>query len=117
VEFWKQGTEQSATYAMKMSPYVDYLKDILLHLSKPLLAQRSILLKGFWLSNNWKLNYAKVKLLSRRLVVNLEDLVIHPYCGPKNLKLVPAYTLFRDFNNGDFVIMILPCPCLVGKNT
>jgi hypothetical protein len=34
VEFWKQGMEQSATYPMKMSPYVDYNKDILFHLSK-----------------------------------------------------------------------------------
>jgi hypothetical protein len=37
--------------------------------------------------------------------VDLEDLVMHLYCGQKNLKLVLTYTLFRDFNNGDFVIM------------
>jgi hypothetical protein len=24
MEFWKQGFEQNATYAMKISPYVDY---------------------------------------------------------------------------------------------
>ncbi len=42
MEFWKQGMEQSTTYAMNMSPYVDYNKDILFHLSKPLLVKRSI---------------------------------------------------------------------------
>jgi hypothetical protein len=39
--------------------------------------------------------------------VDLEDLVMHPYCGQNNLKLVLTYTLFKDFNNGDFVIMKL----------
>jgi hypothetical protein len=52
--------EQSATYVMKMNMYVDYWKDILLHLSKPLLVQRSILLEGFWPCSNWKLNYERV---------------------------------------------------------
>ncbi len=49
VEFWKQGIEQNTTYAMKMNPYVDYWEDVLLQLSKPLPAQRSTLLEGFWL--------------------------------------------------------------------
>jgi hypothetical protein len=44
-------------------------------------------------------------MLSTMLIVDLEDLVIRPYCGPKNLKLVPTYTPFRDFNNGDFVLV------------
>jgi hypothetical protein len=52
--------EQIATYVMKMSLYVDYWKDILLHLSKPLPVQRSSLLKGFWPCSNWKLNYERV---------------------------------------------------------
>ncbi len=52
VELWKQGIEQSAPYAMKMSLNVDYWEDILLHLSKPLLAQRSIVLEGFWPSSD-----------------------------------------------------------------
>jgi hypothetical protein len=105
VEFLKQGIEQSITYAMKMSPYVDYWEDILLHLTKPLLIQGCILLEGFWPSNNWKLNYARVKLLSIMSVVDLEDLVICPYCGPINMKPILAYTLFRNFNNGDFVFV------------
>jgi hypothetical protein len=107
VEFWKQGMEQSITYVMKMNPYVDYWKDILFHLSKPLLAQRSILLKGFWPCNNWKLNYARVELPSTTPVIDLEDLVICPYCGPKNLKPPLAYTMFRDLNNGYFILVRL----------
>jgi hypothetical protein len=70
-------------------------------------------LEGVWISNNWKLNYARVELLSTTSVVDLEDLVIHLYCGPKNLKLAPVYTLLRNFNNGDFVFVRLHDPFLV----
>jgi hypothetical protein len=55
---------------MKMSLYVDYWEDILLHLSKPLPTQRFTFLESFWPSNNWKLNYVKVELLSIRPVVD-----------------------------------------------
>ncbi len=48
MELWKQDMEQSTTYAMKMSMYLDYLKDVLLHLSKPLPTQGSTLLEGSW---------------------------------------------------------------------
>jgi len=89
---------------MKMSSYVDYWKDILLDLLKPLPIQSPLFWKGFWPSSNWKLNYARAKLLSTTLVVDLEGPVIHPYCGPKNLKLVPSYTSFKDLNNGDFFL-------------
>jgi len=84
---------------MKMNLYVDYWEDILLHLSKPLFAQGCTFLENFWPSSNWKLNYAKVELPSITSIVP-KDLVIHPYCGPKNLKSILAYTLCRDFNNG-----------------
>jgi hypothetical protein len=47
------------------------------------------------------------------LVVDLEDPVIHPYCGPKNLKLAPTYTSFKDINNGDFVLVRPHDPLLV----
>jgi hypothetical protein len=70
-------------------------------------------LEGFWISNNWKLNYARAELLSTTSVVDLEDLVIHLYCGPKNLKLVPAYTPLRNLNNGNFVFVRLHDPFLV----
>jgi hypothetical protein len=39
--------KQSTIYVMKMSMYVDYWKDILFHLSKPLHAQGSTFLEGF----------------------------------------------------------------------
>ncbi len=42
-----------------------------------------------------------------------EDRAICSYCGPKNLKLTPTYTLFKDFNNGDFVLMRPHDPLLV----
>jgi hypothetical protein len=83
---------------MKMSSYVDYWEDILLHLSKPLPLQRSTLLEGFWPSNNWRFNYERVELLSTNQVTDLEDPVMCPYYGPKNLKLALTYTPFRDFN-------------------
>jgi hypothetical protein len=44
MEFWKQGIEQSTTYAMKMCSDVNYWEDILLHLSKPLPTQGPL----FW---------------------------------------------------------------------
>jgi hypothetical protein len=59
------------------------------------------------------LNYARVELLSTTPVVDLEDLVIHLNCGPKNLKLAPAYTPLKNFNNGDFVFVKLHDPFLV----
>ncbi len=98
---------------MKMSLYVEYWEDILLHLSEPLPTYRSTLLEDFWPSNNWKFNYVKVELPSTSLVVNLEDSIMHPYCAPKNLKLAPLYTLFKDFNNGDFVLVRPYDPFLV----
>jgi hypothetical protein len=46
-------------------------------------------------------------------IVDLEDPIILPYCGLKNLKLVPAYTPFKDLNNGDFFLMRPHDPLLV----
>jgi hypothetical protein len=51
------------------------------------------------------LNYARVELLSTTLVVDLEDLVIRPYCGAKNLKMALAYTSFKDIDNKIFVLV------------
>jgi hypothetical protein len=47
VDFWKVGITQSATYEMKMKPYVEYWDDILLHFLKPLPHQSVILFEGF----------------------------------------------------------------------
>jgi hypothetical protein len=38
-------------------------------------------------------------------VVDVEDPIMHPYCGPKHLKPSLAYTPFKKFNNKDFVLM------------
>jgi hypothetical protein len=46
-------------------------------------------------------------------IVDLEDLIIHPYCGPKNLKPTPTYTMFKIFNNGVFFLVRLHDPLLV----
>ncbi len=104
---------------MKMNPYVYYYEDILLHFSKPLPIQGCIVLEGFWPSNNWKLNYVKIQLLSMMSIVDSKNLVIRPYYGPKKLKLVPTHTLFRNLNNGDFVLVkfhdLLLVPTWLGK--
>jgi hypothetical protein len=70
-------------------------------------------LEGFWLSNNWKLNYVKVGLSFTRLIFYSKDSVICPYCGPKNLKPTPTYTPFRDLKNEDFVLVRPYDPLLV----
>jgi hypothetical protein len=46
-------------------------------------------------------------------VDDVKDPIIHPYCGPKNLKPFLTYTPFRDFNNGDFVLVRPHDPLLV----
>jgi hypothetical protein len=46
VDFWNVGIAQRSTHEMKMK-YVEYWEDILLHLSRLLLPQRTTLLKGF----------------------------------------------------------------------
>jgi hypothetical protein len=52
-------------------------------------------------------------------VVDVEDPIMCPYCGPKNLKPSSAYTPFKDFNNGDFVLVkpydLLLIPMWMGR--
>jgi hypothetical protein len=43
MEFWKQ----TETYAMKLDLYVEYWENVLLHLSKSLPLQSSIIVEGF----------------------------------------------------------------------
>lgn len=38
---------------------------------------------------------------------------MRPYCGPKNLKPIPPYTLFKELNNGNFVLVRSHDPLLV----
>ncbi len=63
VELWKQGIEQSALYAMKMSLNVDYWEDILLHLSNPCLFKIPLFWKAFGLPTIRDLN-VRVELSS-----------------------------------------------------
>jgi hypothetical protein len=46
-------------------------------------------------------------------IADSENPIIHPYCGPKNLKPAPTYTPFKNLNNGDFVFVRLHDPFLV----
>jgi hypothetical protein len=46
-------------------------------------------------------------------VANAKDPIMHPYCGPKNLKFFLVYTPFKDFKNGDFILMKPHDPLLV----
>jgi hypothetical protein len=55
----------------------------------------------------------RVELSSTNQVVDLKNPIMRPYCGPKNLKPILAYTPFRDFNNGNFVFKRLHDPFLV----
>jgi len=85
--------------------YVEYLEDILLHLSRPLPPQSSTLLEGFLPSSNWRANYVRSSLSTVINVVNPKDPIQVPYCGPKNMKPLTTYTPFRYLNVGDFVLV------------
>jgi len=43
MDFWKVGIAQNSTYEMKVKMCVEYWEDVLLHLSKPLPFQSTIL--------------------------------------------------------------------------
>jgi hypothetical protein len=40
-------------------------------------------------------------------IVDPKDPIRVPYCGPKNLRPLTAYTPFKDLNVGDFVLVRL----------
>jgi len=104
------GIAQNLTYKMKMKPYMEYWKDILLHLSKPLPPWSATLLKGFWPSSNWRSNYAKASLSTIMDIDNTKDPIWFPYCGPKNMRPLTTYAPFRDLNVGDFMFVKLHDP-------
>jgi hypothetical protein len=37
-------------------------------------------------------------------IVDLEDSIQVPYCGPKNMRPLTTYTPFRNLNVGNFVL-------------
>ncbi len=110
LEFWKFNILRDEMYARVMKPYIEYWEGILKSLSKPILQQSLVLLKGFWPTNNWKVNHVKFSIPSVPILDDMEDLVIPSYYGPKNMKSslsTTTYISFKDLHEKDF---ILACP-------
>jgi hypothetical protein len=84
VEFWKMGMCKDEIYVMKLHSYVAYWENILKFLSNPLPLQNSTLLEGFRLPAIGGLIMCKVPI-PPIVDVDVENLVITPYCGPKNM--------------------------------
>ncbi len=64
-------------------------------------------MEGFWPSSNWRANYEHTSI-PIVVDVDLEDLVILPYYGPRNMHPslnTTTYTLFRDLFVGSFVLV------------
>ncbi len=93
-----------------MRPYIKQWEGILKRFLKPLLKQNPILLEGIWPSSNWKVNYVQFSFSTPPILEDQEDLVIHLYCGFKNMKpsLSLTYdTSCKDLQRGNF---IFACP-------
>jgi hypothetical protein len=76
-------------------------------LLRPITQHNSILLEGFWPSNNWRVNY---ECASIPIVVDVDpkDPIIPPYCGPRNMPpslSIVAYMPFYDLFAGSFVLV------------
>jgi len=64
-------------------------------------------LEGFWPSSNWRTYYEHASIPTI-VDVDLKDLVIPPYCGPRNMHPslnITAYTPFHDLFVGNFVLV------------
>jgi hypothetical protein len=64
-------------------------------------------LESFWPSSNWRVNYERASI-PIVVGVDLEDLVIPPYCGVKNMcpsSKIVAYMPFHDLFVGNFVLV------------
>ncbi len=103
------GMWKDETYAKKLSPYMVYWENILELLSNLLPIQNSTLLESFWPLRNWRSNHMQ-GAIPPIVDVDPKDLVITPYCGPKNmqpsLKIV-VYILFRNLGLCEFVLVKL----------
>ncbi len=67
------------------------------------------MLEGFWPISNW-VNHVRFSIPSVPIFDDMEDPVILPYCGPKNMKpslSTTTYTPIGDLHEGDF---LLACP-------
>jgi hypothetical protein len=60
---------------------------------------------GFLAFEQLEINCTRASLPTRMEVVDVENLIMRPYCGAKNLKPSSTYTPFKDLNNGDFVLV------------
>jgi len=64
-------------------------------------------LEGFWPSSNWRANYEHASIPTI-VDVDLEDLVILPYCGPRRMHLflsTIAYVPFHDLFASSFLLV------------
>jgi hypothetical protein len=107
VEFWKLGMSKDDSYVRVMGPYAKYWESILELLSRLTPRQSFVLLEGLWPSSNWRTNY---ECTSIHIIVDvdLEDLVILPYYGPRSLRpslSIATYTPFRDLFVNSFVLL------------
>jgi hypothetical protein len=61
----------------------------------------------------WLISTNEALLSTIMDIVDVEDLVQLPYCGPKNMKPLTTYTPFRDLNVGNFMLVKSHDPNLV----
>jgi hypothetical protein len=61
----------------------------------------------------WLISTNEALLSTIMDIVDAEDPVQLPYCGPKNMKPLTTYTPFRDLNVGDFMLVKSHDPNLV----
>jgi hypothetical protein len=74
-------------------------------LSRQLPLQSIILLEGFWPSSNWRSNYVRASVSTVMDVVDPEDPIQIPYCGPKNMRPLTVDMSFKKLNVGNFVFL------------
>ncbi len=107
IKFWKLGMSKDDSYFKVMGSYVKYWENILELLLKPIPWQSSILLEGFWPSNNWRANYEHASIPTI-IDFDLEDPIIFPYCDPRSMcpsLNITTYTPLCDLFVGNFVLL------------
>jgi hypothetical protein len=100
VEFWKLRMLKDDLHVKVMDLYMKYWESILELLSRFIPQQSFILLEGFWLSSNWKINYERASIHTI-VDVDPKDLVILPYYGHRSLCLF--LNVFATTTNHDFL--------------
>jgi hypothetical protein len=91
VEFWKSGIEKSTTYAIKMISFMNIGKIFYWICQNYCLFKVLLLWRALGLQAIEGLIMLKLCTLpSTMKVVDLEDPIMHHYCGPNNLKPSPT---------------------------